>query len=358
MRPGRPLTVPPSPPSASHAPPGEPGAARPAALPVPPPRAVRRAGGGQDPGEKLEDTARREIAEETGLVVDEIGCKLWTRESRFTYRGRVHHRLDHVYLARTDHDAPQVALRHTANERAGLIERRWWPAASLADCADKLLPAELPDLLERSSTVDSRALLRHSSPDVVATAMNTQRSGSTHRDPRPERLSHRPVRQRGGPPVTGSASYRRRDERATVAEPTMTSDNLDIVEGGSPTRDADAERRGCDLRAGEVEVDLTGQCPGRWRADDEEQSVAEGGVERPRARHVEVSPFGEAPLGGVTGLVGAADLAQRGVQPVAMAVGRELVVKIEVQPMPAQAGSRLAGRRPERKQLAELVSRA
>ncbi|WP_410630924.1 NUDIX hydrolase [Amycolatopsis sp. cmx-4-83] len=104
-------------------------------------------GGGQDPGEKLEDTARREIAEETGLVLDAIGRKLWTRESRFTYRGRQHHRLDHVYLARTDDTAPQVALRHSANERVGLIDRRWWSIDELSQCADKLLPAELPDLL-------------------------------------------------------------------------------------------------------------------------------------------------------------------------------------------------------------------
>ncbi|WP_439382163.1 NUDIX hydrolase [Amycolatopsis lexingtonensis] len=105
-------------------------------------------GGGQDPGEKLEDTARREIAEETGLVLDEIGRKLWTRESRFTYRDREHHRLDHVYLARTDDTTQRTAVRHSANERVGLIERRWWSAAAIATCRDKLLPAELPDLLQ------------------------------------------------------------------------------------------------------------------------------------------------------------------------------------------------------------------
>ncbi len=41
-----------------------------------------------------------------------------------------------------------MALRHSPNERAGLVERRWWPATALAECADKLLPAELPELFE------------------------------------------------------------------------------------------------------------------------------------------------------------------------------------------------------------------
>ena len=116
-------------------------------------------GGGQDPGEKLEDTARREIAEETGLVLDEIGRKLWIRESRFTYRGRQHHRLDHVYLARIDRTTPRTATRHSANERTGLIERRWWPVEQLQLCRDKLLPDVLPALL--------RQVLTNQFPDEV-----------------------------------------------------------------------------------------------------------------------------------------------------------------------------------------------
>ena len=43
---------------------------------------------------------------------------------------------------------PQVALKPTENEKAGLIERRWWSAAELRHCPDKLLPGNLPELLD------------------------------------------------------------------------------------------------------------------------------------------------------------------------------------------------------------------
>ncbi|WP_410657986.1 NUDIX hydrolase [Amycolatopsis sp. lyj-112] len=104
-------------------------------------------GGGMDDGETLEDTARREIAEETGIILTGLGRELWKRESRFQYKGREHHRIDHVFLARTATTAPQVALQPTDNEKAGLIERRWWTAQDLQACHDKLLPATLPRLL-------------------------------------------------------------------------------------------------------------------------------------------------------------------------------------------------------------------
>jgi 8-oxo-dGTP pyrophosphatase MutT (NUDIX family) len=104
-------------------------------------------GGRAESGETLPDSARREVAEETGIVLDHIGPHLWDRETRFHYRGRDHHRRESVYLARITHTAPTLRPRHTANEKAGLIEQRWWTQPELAACQDKLLPPNLPTLL-------------------------------------------------------------------------------------------------------------------------------------------------------------------------------------------------------------------
>ncbi|MBV9013593.1 MAG: NUDIX domain-containing protein [Pseudonocardiales bacterium] len=105
-------------------------------------------GGGLDNGEDLTDAARRELAEETGILLPELGRKLWIRESRFTYRGRSHHRIKHVFLARTVDTAAQIPPKPTENEKAGLIERRWWSATDLRHCPDKLLPGSLSELLD------------------------------------------------------------------------------------------------------------------------------------------------------------------------------------------------------------------
>lgn len=103
-------------------------------------------GGGAEPEEPLTTTARRELAEETGILVDQIGPHLWDRETHFHYRGRPHHRRESVYLARVSDTAPTLRPQHTANEKAGLIGHRWWTQPALAACGDTLLPPNLAAL--------------------------------------------------------------------------------------------------------------------------------------------------------------------------------------------------------------------
>jgi 8-oxo-dGTP pyrophosphatase MutT (NUDIX family) len=105
-------------------------------------------GGGLDHGETPEQAARREVTEETGIELDQVGPKLWIRESRFRYRNRDHHRIDHVYLATCTHPTPTANTSFTENEKASVIERTWFTATELHTSPDKLLPAELPTLLD------------------------------------------------------------------------------------------------------------------------------------------------------------------------------------------------------------------
>ncbi len=105
-------------------------------------------GGGLDNGESLEEAAIREVAEETGIELDQLGPRIWIRESRFRYRNRDHHRIDHVFLARRSGVTATVAPKRTENEKLGLIERAWLSSAQLHNCTDKLVPPELPTLLD------------------------------------------------------------------------------------------------------------------------------------------------------------------------------------------------------------------
>lgn len=104
-------------------------------------------GGGQDPGETLEDTAIREVTEETGIQLNDVGPYLWIRESRFHYRNRDHHRIDHIYLGRAADTTSRVATAPSENEKLGLIEHRWFRPDQLTTCPDKLIPPALPTLL-------------------------------------------------------------------------------------------------------------------------------------------------------------------------------------------------------------------
>jgi ADP-ribose pyrophosphatase YjhB (NUDIX family) len=109
-------------------------------------------GGALEPGESFEAGARRELAEETGLEVDDLGPELARR----------------AYVMRApDTGAPvEVEERYfrlrvapfeladtgwTELEREVVAEHRWWSAQEIAASGDTVYPADLVAMMQATS---------------------------------------------------------------------------------------------------------------------------------------------------------------------------------------------------------------
>jgi 8-oxo-dGTP pyrophosphatase MutT (NUDIX family) len=107
-------------------------------------------GGGLHPDETTAQACRRELAEETGIELDEVGPCVWVRETRFRFRGQHYHRREWVHLARLPQSGATARAQtcHTTNEQLTLLGERWWSTQELATASDHwFLPPNLPTLL-------------------------------------------------------------------------------------------------------------------------------------------------------------------------------------------------------------------
>lgn len=110
-------------------------------------------GGGIDPGESARQAAAREVAEETGIVVDAdalLGpvASRWAVFDFFARNVRQHelffaHRLPAAGTAAAD----LSTAGWTAVERAFVDELGWWSLAALRASDEEIFPGRLPELL-------------------------------------------------------------------------------------------------------------------------------------------------------------------------------------------------------------------
>jgi 8-oxo-dGTP pyrophosphatase MutT (NUDIX family) len=103
-------------------------------------------GGGMDPGERSEDTVRRELWEEAGIRDAQIGPCVWTQTVQFTFAGLRFDQDEWVHVARCDgRTTPPGGLE--ALEALAFGEQRWWRCEDLLAAQPRTIPYRLAEFL-------------------------------------------------------------------------------------------------------------------------------------------------------------------------------------------------------------------
>lgn len=103
-------------------------------------------GGGCEAGETAEETAHRELFEETGLRGVRLMCELGHRRGIASWEGATYDCQERWFLARVEPFTPDIG-GFTEQEKRLVSAPRWWTVAELERTEDRLVPRSLAALV-------------------------------------------------------------------------------------------------------------------------------------------------------------------------------------------------------------------
>ncbi len=104
-------------------------------------------GGGIESGETAREAAVREVREETGFVVDELGPELWTRDHLIDLPSGKTLLRERYFLVQTEEFEPSSDALEDGFEKDWFRGYRWWSAAQLLETRAQIAPGRLAQLI-------------------------------------------------------------------------------------------------------------------------------------------------------------------------------------------------------------------
>ncbi|OHV44931.1 DNA mismatch repair protein MutT [Pseudofrankia sp. BMG5.36] len=104
-------------------------------------------GGGLDPGESARQGAIREIAEEVGIRLAEVGQPVGTRTTRFTFAGKSYIQQESFFVVRIPERVDVDPAEWTDLEKRSTLGWAWWTVDEVAASTETIYPRGLTALV-------------------------------------------------------------------------------------------------------------------------------------------------------------------------------------------------------------------